>query len=698
MKDQACLDLVDFSRKINMEFFAACAQGLEKIVGDELRAAKIKRVRPLKGGVSFEGTQADAQRALEASFVASRILQTLARIEVNDADSLYEGIKNIAWEDFIDKQDSISVQARGTNDKLRDTRFIALKAKDAICDRLRELRGIRPDVDAKHPSVAISLILHRGKVTVSLDLSKVSACHKFKAKRHIEGTLRETLAAALLHMTKIRTLPEDACLWDPMCGAGIVPIQAALMNSHIKIVASDIDPYTVELAQQNAQDAGVEDRIEFMVCDVADAQVKADVIVTNPPYGQRMSSLSQLPALYVSLRQSVQNAQAKSLVLITPDESIESFLHLSSHTCVKTYDGPQESVIYAYNLDGQQDTYVYSVSIRDCVIPVQDAGAQQFASRLNKVAKQRAKWAKQNAIFAYRVYDADLPDYNIAIDVYDCAQAGRRIHVAEYAPPKQIDPKKAQTRFADALSIIPVIFEVSPKNIYSKQRKKSKGGSQYTKQKDAATDKRAPLVTCENKLLFEVNLGDYLDTGLFLDHRKTRAMIRALAKGKDFLNLFAYTATASVYAAAGGASSCTTVDISNTYLDWAKRNMQLNGLLNDKQEFVRADVLQWVYEKRHSKERWDLIFVDPPTFSNSSKMGKRTWDVQADHAELLISVSRLLKKGGMAVFSCNLRKFKLDKEKLAKAGVLVRDITERTIPEDFSRNQNIHHCYLLKRA
>ena len=186
--------------------------------------------------------------------------------------------------------------------------------------------------------------------------------------------------------------------------------------------------------------------------------------------------------------------------------------------------------------------------------------------------------------------------------------------------------------------------------------------------------------------------------GIFLDHRVTRNLVREHAKqARRFLNLFAYTGTATCYAADGGVEETVTVDLSNTYLDWAERNMRQNGFVGPQHHFVRDDVLAWIRDQRQTRNRWDLIFVDPPTFSNSSKMGRRTWDVQRDHVELLAGVSRLLAQGGHAIFSCNLRGFRPETRKLARAGVVLEDITAQTIPEDFARNQKVHHCYIVRR-
>mgnify|MGYP002122557519 FL=1 len=174
--------------------------------------------------------------------------------------------------------------------------------------------------------------------------------------------------------------------------------------------------------------------------------------------------------------------------------------------------------------------------------------------------------------------------------------------------------------------------------------------------------------------------------------------MREHARGKRFfLNLFAYTGTATCYAADAGVEETVTVDLSNTYLDWAERNMEQNGFVGPDHHYVRADVMSWIRDMRQTRNRWDLIFCDPPTFSNSSKMGRRTWDVQRDHVELLVGLSRLLSREGEAIFSCNLRTFRPDIEELARAGVVLTDITDETIPEDFARNKKIHHCYLVKR-
>ena len=367
--------------------------------------------------------------------------------------------------------------------------------------------------------------------------------------------------------------------------------------------------------------------------------------------------------------------------------------------------------------------------------PVLIPESEQFARRLRKVAKLRRKWAQREGVTCYRVYDADLPDYSAAIDLYEgsAATPGRWLVIAEYAAPREVDPSLAEARLLDILTLAPRILQVDPDNVFAKARIRSRGGSQYGKQAGGTSPsgqhgkggkprgtrggsasnrpsqgagsgtpsdirtRRLPLIE-EGGLTFAVNLNDYLDTGIFLDHRITRGLVREHARGKRFfLNLFAYTGTATCYAADAGVEETVTVDLSNTYLDWAERNMEQNGFVGPDHHYVRADVMSWIRDMRQTRNRWDLIFCDPPTFSNSSKMGRRTWDVQRDHVELLVGLSRLLSREGEAIFSCNLRTFRPDIEELARAGVILTDITDETIPEDFARNKKIHHCYLVKR-
>jgi 23S rRNA (guanine2445-N2)-methyltransferase / 23S rRNA (guanine2069-N7)-methyltransferase len=314
-----------------------------------------------------------------------------------------------------------------------------------------------------------------------------------------------------------------------------------------------------------------------------------------------------------------------------------------------------------------------------------------FANRLKKNLDRLSGWARRATIACYRLYDADMPEYAFAIDLYQSdpeGRGGRWLYVQEYAPPATVDRAKAKARREEALSVLPEVTGLAADAIYWRTRRPQKGKSQY----EAMSDVGERVIVEEGGLKFLVNFTDYLDTGLFLDHRKTRARIRELAKGRRFLNLFCYTGAATVYAAAGGAAATTSVDMSRTYLDWAKRNLSVNELAGA-HEFVQEDCLAWLAED--DARRYDLVFLDPPTFSNSKRM-ERDFDVQRDHAALIRATMHRLAPGGLLIFSTNFRKFRLDTQALD--GLTAHDITRKTIPKDFAQDARIHHCFEIRRT
>ena len=311
-------------------------------------------------------------------------------------------------------------------------------------------------------------------------------------------------------------------------------------------------------------------------------------------------------------------------------------------------------------------------------------GAQMFANRLKKNLRTLGQWARREGLSCYRLYDADIPEYAAAVDLY-----GDWVHVQEYSPPYSVDPRQAALRLQEILAVLASELHCPEDHLVLKRRERQRGGSQYNKVADAADF----LTVEEQGVKLLVNLRDYLDTGLFLDHRNTRALIRKEASGRRFLNLFAYTGTATVYATLGGARSTTSVDMSRTYLDWAKRNLEINGIHGRQHALVQADCLEWLAEHR---KRYDLIFLDPPTYSRSKRM-QADFDVQRDHVDLLTRTLSLLDRDGTLLFSSNRRGFKLDVDALQQAvpGIRCEDITTATLPRDFQRKPLIHHCWKI---
>ncbi len=306
----------------------------------------------------------------------------------------------------------------------------------------------------------------------------------------------------------------------------------------------------------------------------------------------------------------------------------------------------------------------------------------EFARRVQKNARHWGKWARRQGLACFRLYDGDLPNFAFAIDVY-----GAWLCVQEYAPPPHIDSEKAAHRRREAARVLPTALGWNADRIVWKTRQRQRGAAQYQKQ---GVEGRF-FVVAEGKARFWVNLHDYLDTGLFLDHRPMRLRLGEIAADRRFLNLFAYTGTATVHAALGGARHSVTVDLSRTYTGWAQRNFRLNGLDETRHSLVCADAMAWLAQCR---DDFDLIFIDPPTFSNSKKLDG-VFDVQRDHEALLRLALARLAPGGELYFSNNYRRFVLTAD--LPSTVEITDLTDATRPADFQRQPKIHRCWRFYR-
>jgi 23S rRNA (guanine2445-N2)-methyltransferase / 23S rRNA (guanine2069-N7)-methyltransferase len=396
-----------------------------------------------------------------------------------------------------------------------------------------------------------------------------------------------------------------------------------------------------------------------------------------------------LPGLYHALGDAMKRCYTGwQGAVFTGNPELGKVMGLRAHKMHVLWNGAIECKLLHFDI--QENQFVIERTPAEKMLRQAPAeltpGAEMFANRLRKNLKQLGKWARNEGLCCYRLYDADMPEYALAIDLY--AGADRWAHVQEYAAPKTIDPDRARARLKEALSAIPGALELPPANIFLKVREKQKGKSQY----ERLAERGEFHEVREDGLKLMVNFTDYLDTGLFLDHRLTRRLLGECAAGKRFLNLFCYTGAATVHAAAGKARSTTSVDMSRTYLDWARRNMLVNAFTGKQHEYVQADVFAWL-EEAHD-QGYDLIFLDPPTFSTSKRM-EATLDIQRDHVRLIEATARLLEPGGELVFSCNFRRFKLDTEALSDFEV--ENLTQATIPKDFARNPRIHQCYRLTR-
>ena len=737
-----------------MEFVATCPKGFERLLADELIALGAPQVRPLAGQVAFGGELADAYRACLWSRLASRVLLVLARVDAADADELYEGARGIPWEEHLAPGATFVVDAHGTNAQLRNTQFVALRTKDAVVDRLVSARGARPVVDTAHADVTVSVRLSGQRATLAIDLAGEPLFRRGYATRGDArlSSLRPDYAAALLAVGGWGEIaragePTLAALWP---GQGSVLVEAAG-------VALDRAPGLLRSRWGFAGWAGHDAEAWQALLGEAEARAAAgeknpcSLIVRDSRSGALSACRQALRAAGISLEPEMGDGVVESGLVVAdlswlgeaalaPEAAALSELssHAGARLVVLSRDGAPDAALRCESaavtevIVGRDPATIRVYEPGDAVAPAPSVelpggervsvlvpASDQFARRLAKVAKQRAKWARREDVTCYRVYDADLPDYAVAIELYEGSETpGRWLQVSEYAAPRGVDLELARRRLLDVLTIAPRVLGVAPEDVSVRVRTRARGGSQYAdearqsergQRRDRSSRQQGRVelpvgshLVDEGGLTFEVNFDARHDCGIFLDHRETRSRIREMMKqtkgSKRFLNLFAYTGTATCYAADGGAKHTTTVDLSRPSLEWARRNMARNGFAGPEHEFVQADVLAWVSEQRHTRNRWDLIFCDVPTFSNSARMRKASFDVQRDHAELVIGVSRLLVRGGRAIFSCNLRGFKPDVEKLERAGVRLTDITDETIPEDFSRNRKIHHAYLVERA
>ena len=759
-----------------MEFIATCPKGFEKLLAEELASFHIPQVRQLRGQVAFGGELADAYRACLWSRLASRVLLVLARVGAADADALYEGVQSIDWSAHLAPGATFVIDSHGTNDNLRNTQFVALRSKDAISDQLFSARGMRPVVNTDAPDVIVDVRLQRERATVSIDLTGEPLFHRgydSRAARKV-APLRADYAAMVLAAGRwYRNVRHGAPVLAPLwAGQGAVLVEAAaealdrapgLLRARWGFegwAGHDADAWDELLAEADERaTAGEKNSLALYACDTrpgAEAACRGalraaglDCELTFAPAAEVLDAaraagddalvtcdLSWLSeddlALEASALTAMSAAAGMNVAALVRDSSVDAAVQAAPAEVFDVIQGREPAYVRCFDaVPGQAAPEPACVTLAGGErVPVLVPASDQFAARLAKVAKLRAKWARREDVSCYRVYDADLPDYAVAIELYQGLDGkGRWLQVSEYAAPKEIDADLARRRLMDVLAIAPRVMGIDPSNVNLRVRTRARGGSQYADEGSAAAtpaagefsrlrgqradmrNRHKPSLTDlprgahlidEGGLTFEVNFSARLDCGIFLDHRDTRAEVREMMKktlgSKRFLNLFAYTGTATCYAADGGAKFTTTVDLSRPSLDWARRNMARNGFTGPEHEFVQADVIQWVSEQRHTRNRWDLVFCDVPTFSNSQRMKKSSWDVQRDHSELIIGVSRLLTRNGCAIFSCNLRGFKPDVEALQKAGVVIEDITASTIPEDFKRNAKVHHAYIVRRG
>ena len=710
-------------------WFATCPKGVESLLASELTTLGAETTRETVAGVHFSGPRALAYRACLWSRLANRVLWPLAQFDAVDGDMLYHNMKDIDWGRLFTPDKTIAIDFSGENRGIRNTQFGAQRSKDAIVDWFVSATATRPSVDRVNPQVRLNVRLVRDRAHLSIDISGGSLHQRGYRLQAGVAPLKENLAAAvLLRADWPGVAARGGALIDPLCGSATLLLEAAMMAADIapglqrkhfgfehllihdaaqwQAIASDArsraergraaqlpeirgydwDPAVIRRAQENIARIGLEKVVRVSCKPVSELQ-KPDhrplpfgLLVCNPPYGERIGEKESLMGLYRQLGEAmIREFPGWRAAVLTSDLDLGKATGLRSHKRYALFNGKLATSLLLFDL--ADNTLRDAATAPADPSPVLSEGATMFANRIVKNRKRLSSWVKREQIQCYRLYDADMPEYSVAVDIY-----GDYVHVAEYQAPKSISPEVAEHRLDEVRSALPVTLGVAADNIVYKQRSRQRGKEQYKRQ-----DNRGEMLTvCEGEAKFLVNLNDYLDTGLFLDHRPLRLRIGREAKGKDFLNLFCYTGAATIHAALGGAHSTTSVDLSNTYLNWLSNNLAQNDLQSVRHTVIREDCQSWLGRAR---SRYDLILLDPPSFSNSRAMSD-SFDVQRDHGDLVRKTMAVLRQKGLLYFSNNRRGFTLDPS--LQDEFLCEDITASTLPPDFQRNRKIHCCWAIR--
>jgi 23S rRNA (guanine2445-N2)-methyltransferase / 23S rRNA (guanine2069-N7)-methyltransferase len=738
------------------DLIAATAFGLESVVARELESLGYAPTILSTGRVLFRGDSRAIARANLWLRAADRVLIRLGTFEAMDFGQLFEGVRALPWEEWIAKDAAFPVDGRSVKSQLSSVPTCQKMTKKAIVDRLMEAHGVTTLPEEGH-TVSVEVSILNDVATLTIDTSG-DGLHKRGYRQLIgDAQLKETLAAGLVLLSVWRP---DRPMIDPFCGSGTIAIEAALIGRNIApglyrtfdavewgiipdevwdaadeeakdlatgkleypIHGFDVSEEQLSLARHHAKRAGVPDVIQFQQRDFRELSSKLEYgcIITNPPYGTRVGRGRDIENLYRLFPEVLRRLPTWSHHIITSWDDFERLVGQEATRRRKLFNAQIECTYYQFLgprppqgrevACGEEATTPIDATplVLAQGVPSETAFGglrardikeiDEFAARLEKNARHLRKYPARG-VTCYRVYERDVPDVPVIIDVYEDA-----LHIAEYER-EHSRTAAQQADWYDAVAAkAAAVMGVRRDRVFIKAKHRQRGLSQHERVDDAGR----VFVVHEGGLSFEVNLSDYIDTGLFLDHRLTRAMVRERSAGARLLNLFCYTASFSVYAAAGGAAATTSVDLSNTYLDWAGRNLALNGFNAERLDgrtpcepnraghrLVRADVLAWLSE--HPAGAWyDLAVVDPPTFSNSRR-NEDIFDVQRDHAELLVRTARLLTPDGTIVFSTNNRRFKMDDGLLAAKGFAAREISHKTVPPEY-RNERIHRCWVVRFA
>lgn len=732
------------------QFFATTPRGLPELLREELIGFGATSVKMQPTGVTFEGSLEVGYTACLWSRLANHIYYIILDVELDSQDDLTPAVMAIDWSQHLDMDGTFAVSFSGQGLGITHSHFGALKIKDGIVDYFKDKFDSRPNVDTDFPDLKVHAHLNRNKLTLSIDLTGHSLHQRgYREGQQVVAPLKENVAAAILIRSNwAQIASEGGVFYDPMCGSATFLIEAAMIASDCapgimkadmmalnrwkghdddlwqrlieeaykreevglrtlpNIYGSDLSHKSLDIAEEAIENAGYGDIIDIKQMSIEQGRKWGDwqkgLIVTNPPYGERLGELEDVKQAYMQLGDYLKlEFEGWKAAVLTCHAQLGMYLGLKAKRSHDFANGTMECKLFRLDIEPEFYRQPAMQVAGNLVSQLQrlqpelaeTENAKMVANRIKKNMKGLKSWLKKEEINAYRVYDADIPEYALAIDVYETEESGRWVVVAEYAPPKTVNPTKAKRRLYEAVSALPAVFNISADRIIFKVRSRQKGKDQY----EQLDEQKKYFTVVENQTKLRVNFTDYLDTGLFLDHRDVRNELAKLSSGKSLLNLFCYTATATAQAAMMNCKSSLSLDMSKTYLYWAKHNFMNNNIDEHVHKLQQVNVIEWLDEKSvlpdSERPQFDVIFLDPPSFSTSKRM-EGTLDIQRDHVDLILKAMSLLSPTGKLVFSTNMRKFKLNNEVFEKS-YNIENITQKTMPNDFKRKAKIHQVWIL---
>lgn len=708
-------------KKTPLFFVATCGAGLEDLVAAEIKEHGGNNIAAKPGAVSWEGKLESGYRLCLWSRFTSRVLLEIARFDAPDTDTLYRQAGKIDWGAHFGRRTTFAIFSTVTDSPITHSKFAALRVKDAIVDQFRARTGQRPDVDTNRPGLRLNLHLQGPEAILAVDLSGDSLHRRGYRLAGVEAPLKETLAAGIVYLSGFTDdFTSDAVLLDPMCGSGTLLIEAAMIygqtapglqrstfgfmfwkrhderlweklvneatereDSHLqkpwpRIIGYDADPRAVTAARKNIRAAGYEDRIEINQGQLAGLKRPGEtgMVLVNPPYGERLSDREEVKYLYRCIgRIFSRELFGWQIGFFSGNPDLSDSVSQDWQKSFRLFNGPIKCRLHRGTI---QPAITPPPSRPKLTVPEAAGKDDEFTNRLIKNYKTLAPWAEKEDILCFRLYDQDLPQYNISIDLYD-----DWAYVREYPSPATIDRETARNRFNAALHALRGLFAIPPSRIFfNKQDKKApKNSAKHSRPKEKTAE------VTEQQCRFLVNCTMHPESDLPLLERSVRLLTGELAGGKTFLNLFGGSGAATVHAMFNNALATTTVEPLTPLAQRARANFSLNGFGGPQHQCIQEDCCKWLATNR---SRYGLILVNQPGRTGGGHR-KTSYNARDDHEDLIRQAMTRLSRDGLLLFTVSQPQFELA-EALAEQ-FIISDITKQIMPPDFTKSRRPLHCW-----